>query len=86
MREPSPGHVGDVQQAVNAAEVNKCAVVGEVFHHTCQDDAFLQVLHDLRTLFVLLLLQKLLARNHDVPTLLVQLHNGDVETLPFQPI
>src|SRR5580698_8080516 len=31
MRQPAPGHVSDMEQAVNAAQVHKSAVIGQVF-------------------------------------------------------
>src|SRR5271155_4013749 len=61
MRETSPGHVGNVQQTVDAAEVDEGAVVGEILDHTGQDRALFQVLQRLRALFGLLALQHLLA-------------------------
>src|SRR5579884_43732 len=36
MREPSPRHVGDVQQAIEAAEIDESSVVGEVLHGACK--------------------------------------------------
>ena len=42
-----PGHVGDVQQAVDAAEVDERTVVGEVLDHALDDRAFLQTLEQL---------------------------------------
>ena len=38
-----PAHVGDVQQAVDAAEVDERAVVGDVLDHAFEDLAFLQL-------------------------------------------
>ncbi len=38
-----PRHVGDVQQAIDAAEVDERAVIGEVLDHALDDRAFLQL-------------------------------------------
>lgn len=38
----SPGHVGDVKEAVDATEVDESAVVGDVFDLTVEDLAFLE--------------------------------------------
>src|SRR6266568_2607297 len=57
MSEPAPGHVCNVQQTVNAAEVDECSVFGEILDHPGEDRAFLQVLEYLGPLLVLLLLQ-----------------------------
>ena len=32
MRQASPRHVGNVQQTINAAQIDECAVVGEVLY------------------------------------------------------
>ena len=41
--DPLPGDVGDVQQSVDAAEVDEGAVVGDVLDHAFQNLAFLEV-------------------------------------------
>lgn len=46
-----PGHVGDVQQAVDTAQVHERAVIGQVLDDTLQDRAFLQLVHQLLALF-----------------------------------
>ena len=79
MGEASPGHIGDVQQAVDSAQVHERAVLGEVLHHAGENRAFFQVLQGLRFLFVLFLFQQLLARDHDVAALLVELDDGDFD-------
>jgi hypothetical protein len=40
-----PRHVRDVQQAVDATQVNERTVVGEVLDRATYDRAFLQVVH-----------------------------------------
>jgi hypothetical protein len=35
--DPAPGHVGDVQQAVHAAQIDEGAVFGDVLDHTVDD-------------------------------------------------
>ncbi len=47
----APGHVGDVQQAVDAAEVHERAVLGDVLDDAADDGAFLQGFHQLGALF-----------------------------------
>ena len=47
----TPGQVGDVQQAVDAAEIHECAVVGDVLDDTLDDGAFLEGFEELLTLF-----------------------------------
>ena len=43
MLDAFPGHVGDVQQAIDAAEVDERAVVGEILDDAFDGPAFLQV-------------------------------------------
>ena len=81
MREAAPAHVGDVQQAVDAAEVDERAVVGEVLHRAGQHRALAQVLQGGRALGVLLFFEDLLAADHHVAALLVQLDDADFNLL-----
>ena len=86
MREASPGHVGDVEQAVEAAEIDESAVLGEVLDHTGEDCALFEVLESLGTLFILLAFEQFLARDHDVAALLVQLDDGDFDGLTLHAV
>ena len=83
MGQPSPGHVGNVQQSIDAAEVHECTVVGKVLHDSGENRSFLQMFQQLGLLCVLFRLEKLFARNYDVAALLVQLHDRNVEALPL---
>src|SRR3546814_16962914 len=42
-------HVGDMEQAVDAAQVDKGAVIGDVLHRAFDDLAFFEVLDQVRT-------------------------------------
>ena len=42
MLDTFPGHIGNVQQAIDAAEVNKRTVIGEVLNDTLDSHTFLQ--------------------------------------------
>src|SRR5271166_529819 len=70
MGQASPGHIGDVQQAVNAAEINERAVVGQVLHRAGNNAVFLQML----------------ARRHDVAALLVQLDDANLNVVALHPV
>ena len=81
MVDSTPAHIGDVQQAVDSAEVNKCTKVGDVLDHTLAqltDFEFLQqrLLH----LFALFL-DEAAARDDDIATLFVDLEDQAVEFL-----
>ena len=77
--DPAPGDVGDVQQAVDAAQIDKRAVVGDVFDHPLQDLTFLEVGDQFRTRFGAGFFQHGAARNDDVAA--AAIHFQDLERL-----
>ena len=84
MRDPAPRHVGDVQQAVDTAQIDERAEVGDVL-----DDAFahlilLQLLHQLLALACALGLEDHAARDDDVAAALVELDDLELVLLPEQ--
>jgi hypothetical protein len=74
-----PGDIGDVQQSVDAAEIDEGAVVSDVLHHPVDDLAFLEVLHQLLALLGTGLFQHGAARHHDVAA--PAIHFQDLERL-----
>ena len=74
-----PGDVGDVQQAVDAAQINECTVVGDVLDHAIDDLAFGEVLHEFGALFGAGFFQDGAARDDDVAAAAV--HLEDLEGL-----
>ena len=74
-----PGDVGDVQQAVDAAEVDERAVVGDVLDHAVDDLALFEVLHQLLALLGAGLFQHGAARHDDVAA--PAIHLEDLERL-----
>ena len=46
----APGNVGDMQQAVDAAEINERTVIGDVLDHAVDNLTFFEVLDQLLTL------------------------------------
>jgi hypothetical protein len=79
-----PGHVGDVQQAVDTTEVDECAVVGQVLDDALDDCALFEILEQLFTLFTVLCLDNCTARNDNVVALLVELDDLEFEVLVFE--
>src|SRR6185436_19987388 len=73
VRDAAPRHIRDVQQAVDAAQVDEGAVLGEVLDDALDDLAFLQLLERHLLQLGALLLQQHAARQHDVAALLVEL-------------
>ena len=80
----APGHVGDVQQAVDAAEVDERAVLGDVLDHAVDDGAFVQRLHQLGALFAHRGFDHRAARQHDVVALAVELDDLELHRLAFE--
>ncbi len=66
-------HVGDVKQAVDATQVHKGTVVGDVLDHALHDHADLQLLDGLAAAALAVLFEQDPAREHDVAALLVEL-------------
>ena len=79
-----PGHVGDVQQAVDAAEVHERAVVGQVLDRALDHVAFLQVVEQLRALGAVFLFDHRASRHHDVVAALVELDDLELEFLALE--
>src|SRR6266851_6982254 len=77
----SVGHVSDVQQTIDAAQVYESAVVREVFHNASYNGALLQMFERCRLAFGALLLHGQLARDHDVSAPPVQLDDFDGDIL-----
>src|SRR6266702_2033930 len=75
----APRDVGDVQQAVDAAEVNERTVIGDVLDHAVDDLTLFEVLHQFLTLLGAGLFQHGAAGDDDVATAAV--HLEDLERL-----
>src|SRR6478736_7006139 len=75
----APCHIGDVQQAVDAAEINERTVFGDVLDHAVDDLTFFAVLHELGALLGAALFEDRTARHHDVAA--AAIHLEDLERL-----
>src|SRR5579884_3081109 len=84
MTDALPRHVGDVQQAVDATEVDECAVVGQVLDHALDHRAFLQARQELFALLGMLALDHGAAADHHVVALAVEFDDLELELLAFQ--
>src|ERR1700733_2392015 len=71
--DPAPGDIGDMQQAVDAAEVDERTVIGDVLDHAVDDLALFEVLHQLLALLGAGLFQHGTARHHDVAAAAIHL-------------
>ena len=79
-----PRHVGDVQEAIDAAEVDERTVVGEVLDDALDDRAFLQTLEQLFALLGELALDHRATRDHHVVALAVELDDLELELFAFE--
>ncbi len=77
--ETAPAHVGDVEQAIEAAHIDERAVVGEVLDDAGEDGAFFEGGERDCLLRVLLFFEDFLAGDDDVAALLVQLDDADFD-------
>ncbi len=86
MADAAPRHVGDVQQAVDAAEIDERAVVGDVLDDALEHLALGERLERVLLLLGVLLLEQRLAREHDVAALLVDLDDAHAQFLAAQRV
>src|SRR5208282_106969 len=82
----SPGHVGDVKEAIDSAHIDESAVFGEILDDAGEDAAFLEMLEGLAALLALLFFEKLFAGDDDVAALFVELDDGDFHRLALHAI
>src|SRR4030088_3033638 len=73
--DPPPGDIGDVQQAVDAAEVDERTVIGDVLDHAVDNLTLFEVLHQFLALFGAGFLEHGAARHHDVAAAAIHLEN-----------
>ena len=84
MLDATPREIGDVQQAVDAAQVDERAVVGDVLDDALDDRAFRQRRQQLLADLALALLEHGAARHDDVVALAVELDDLEVERLVLE--
>src|SRR6266566_890824 len=84
MRHPAVAHVGDVQQAVDAAEIDERPEVGDVLDDALPHLIDRQLLHQDVALRLALGLEQHAARHDDVATPFVELDDLELETLAEQ--
>src|SRR4051812_11296979 len=77
--DPAPCDIGDVQQAVDAAEVDERTVVGDVLDHAVDHLTLFEVLHQFLALLGAGFFENRAARHHDVAA--AAIHFQDLERL-----
>ena len=78
MSEAAPGHVGDVEQAIHAIEIDERAEVGDVLDRAVHAVADVHAFQELLALFAALLLDELAAAEHDVLPVVVDLNDLEI--------
>ena len=86
MADAAPRHVGDVQQAVDAAEIDERAVVGDVLDGALEHLAFGERVQRVLLLLRVFFLEENLAGEHDVAALLVDLDDAHPQFLAAQRV
>ena len=79
MLDAPPSDVGDVQQAVDAAQIDEGAVIGDVLDHAVDDGPLVEGLQQSFALLAQRLFQNGAARNNDVVALLVELDDFELD-------
>ncbi len=77
MVDASPGHIGDMQQAVNATEINEGTIFGDVLDHAVDDLAFLEFGDKFGTLFGKGIFKHGAAGDDDIAAALVHFQNAE---------
>jgi len=83
MADTTPRQIGDVQQAVDAAEVDEGAIIGDVLDHALDDAALAQGGQQRFALFADARLEDGAPRNHHVVALAVELDDLELVGLAF---
>ena len=78
MSEAAPGHVGDVEQAVHAIEIDERAEIGQVFHGAFDHVADLHAFEELLPLLAAFLFDQFAARKDDVLSVIVNFDDLEV--------
>src|ERR1017187_2201891 len=79
-----PCHIRDMQQSIDAAQIDESTVIGEILDHTLDDRAFLQIVEQRGTFGAVFLLNHRAARHHDVVALLIELDDLEFQRLVFK--
>src|SRR5438067_11870707 len=86
MAHAAPRHVGDMQQPVDAAEIDEGAVIGDVLDDALEHLALGERLQRVLLLLGVLFLEQRLAREHDVAALLVDFDHAHAQFLSAQRV
>ena len=77
----APGHVRDVQQAIQSAEVDKSAVAGDVLHDPAAHLPFGERVHQLLPVGLQIHFENRAPANHHISALAIQLDDANLDLL-----
>ena len=78
MPQPTPGHVGDVQQPIHPIEIDECSEVSDVFHRAGYAVAHVNAFHEFQAFFASLLLDYFAPAQHDVLAIVIELNDFEI--------
>src|SRR5690625_3741329 len=84
MSDPTPAHIGDMEESIWATEIDEGAEVGNMRGDTAPDLTDEELLNELRPLLLALTLQDHTAADDDITAPLVQLDDLELELLTDQ--
>ena len=79
-----PGHVGDVQQSVHAAQIHECTEIGEAANRAANHSAFLQLGQPSFAAARFFLFQNHAAINHNIFAGRIELDDPALDLLAYQ--
>ena len=77
MPHAAPGDIGDVQQPIQTAQIDKCAEIRDVFHNALAHLAHFQRLQNLLAQALALFFQHHAPRHHDIAPVFVQFDDAE---------
>ena len=80
----APGQIGNVQQAIDTAEVNEGTIVSDVLDDALDNSTLLQGFKQLLTIFTHVLFKNSTTRQHNVVTLAIELDDLELHGLAFE--
>src|SRR5262249_11398673 len=86
MADATPGHIADVQDAVDAAEIDERPVARDVLDRSFENNAFFENFKYFLLQRVALFLEQRAARDHDVAAGAVELQDCELVARAHQPI
>ena len=82
MADPAPGHIGNMEETIQAAQVDKYTKVGYILNHAVADIALRDLGQEFGSRLLADLFQQLPTGENDIFAFLVDLDNFELELFP----